>query len=176
MLIRKAQKSDLKAFSALAITTYARAFGHTFSASDLALHLAQNFSESSFAEALDKDVILLAEDGNSLVGYIQFGAVSIVVEAATLRDQELQRVYVLADFQRRGIGKSLIEAALAHPRLAEAENIYLDVWDQNFDAQKLYKLYGFEVIGKNPFIVDERILGYDLVMVRRSFRSTEQTM
>jgi ribosomal protein S18 acetylase RimI-like enzyme len=171
MRIRKAEKSDLKTLSTLAMTTYSDAFGHTFSAADLAPHLAKNFSESYFAQSLDEDIVLLAGDGNRLVGYIQFGAVSIVVETATHRDRELQRVYVLAEFQRQGIGRSLILAALAHPRLADADNIYLDVWEQNFGAQKLYKLYGFEVIGKNPFIVDERILGYDLVMVLRSFRS-----
>lgn len=167
-LIRKAQKSDLKALAALAIKTYSDAFGHTFSAPDLALHLAQNFSESDFAQALDENVILLAEEDTRLIGYVQFGAVSIAVEAATQRDRELQRVYVLADFQRRGIGRLLIEAAQAHPGLAEAENIYLDVWDKNFGAQRLYKSYGFEVIGKNPFVVDSQVLGYDLVMMRKN--------
>ena len=75
---------------------------------------------------------------------------------------------MLAAFQRRGVGRSLIDAALAHPWLAGAENIYLDVWDQNFSAQNLYQGYGFEVIGKNPFVVDSRILGYDLVMARKN--------
>jgi diamine N-acetyltransferase len=171
MLIRKAEKRDLKALSALAMTTYSDAFGHTFSATDLAFHLAKNFSERYFAQNIDEDTVLLAKEKNSLVGYVKFGAVSIAVEAATSRDQELQRLYVHADFQRQGIGRLLMNAALAHPRLAGAENIYLDVWDQNIVAQKLYGSYGFEVIGKNPFIIDSRVLGYDLVMVRRFSRS-----
>jgi ribosomal protein S18 acetylase RimI-like enzyme len=171
MWIRQAEKSDVKALSALAIATYSDAFGHTFSASDLALHLAQNFSEAYFARNLDEDIVLLAEEKGRLAGYVKFGAVSISVQSATSQDRELQRLYVQADFQRRGIGRSLMEAALTHPELAGAENIYLDVWDENTVAQKLYKSYGFEVIGKNPFIVDSRVLGYDLVMVRRPART-----
>lgn len=168
MIIEKAKKSDLKALAATAMATYSDAFGHTFRPVDLALYLAKNFSETYFAEHLNKDTILVAKEKGNTVGYVQFGAVRIMVEAATNRDQELQRLYVLPDFQRQGIGRSLINAALEHPRLAHAENIYLDVWDQNFSAQKLYKSYGFEIVGRNPFIIDSRVVGYDLVMIRKS--------
>jgi hypothetical protein len=59
-----------------------------------------------------------------------------------------------------------MERALEHPRLRKAENICLDVWDQNAKALGLYKSYGAEVIGKWDLMVDSPVVEDDLVMVR----------
>lgn len=40
-----------------------------------------------------------------------------------------------------------MEAALEHPRLKEAENVFLDVWEHNHGAQRFYRRYRFAVIG-----------------------------
>ena len=167
-LIRPAEQRDVTMLAALARETYSRAFGHSFSTQDLATQLETKFSESYFAQTLGRDTILLAEENGHLVGYGQFGTVSIAVAAATTQDGELQRLYVHPNSQRQGIGRALIEAALAHPRLAGAETIYLDVWDQNPGAQRLYESFGFKVVGKNPFVIDSRAVGYDLLMARRA--------
>ena len=168
MIVRRAERADIKVLSTLAMRTYTAAFGRTFKASDLADHLERNCSEAYFTRHFDDDVVLVAEDADCLVGYVKFGSVGIPIAQATHRDQELQRLYVDPGFQRKGIGRALMNAALAHPRLAGAESIYLDVWEQNAGARKLYESFGFEVIGRNAFVVGSQVVGHDLVMVRRS--------
>jgi ribosomal protein S18 acetylase RimI-like enzyme len=167
--IRMAERSDIDALSELAIRTYTAAFGHTFSAPDLASHLERNLAPSNFSRIVEEDVILLAEAKNRLIGYVQFGAAKNGSEAAASGDQELRRIYVHPDFQNQGIGTRLMEAALAHPRLRGAENIYLDVWEYNQGAQRFYQRYGFEVIGARIFDVESGAeTDLDLIMVRRS--------
>ena len=62
-----------------------------------------------------------------------------------------------------------MEAALAHPRLLQAENIYLDVWERNQGARRFYERYGFTVIGAHRLELASGAAGDpDLVMVRRS--------
>ena len=159
---------DVTALSALARRTYAEAFGHSFSPSDLAAHLERNLAESCFRHALTEDVFLLAETEGRLIGFVQFGPLRIAVPTPSPQDQELRRIYVEAGFQNQGIGRHLLEAALEHPRLKAAANIYLDVWAQNLGARRLYERYGFEVIGAHGLATASGTAGdQDLIMVRR---------
>ncbi len=138
---------------------------------DLAAHLRENLSEACFEKFLDEDVFLLAAIENRVVGYVQFGAVNMPVETASGADRELRRLYVHSDFQGRGVGTSLMKAALDHPQLTGAHNIYLDVWERNDGAQRFYRRYGFEAIGARDFAVASgAATDRDVIMVRRSSR------
>jgi ribosomal protein S18 acetylase RimI-like enzyme len=165
--IRRAEEADLPALAALARQTYAEAFGHSFSPSDLAAHLERNLAESCFHQAMAGDVFLLAEAAGRLIGFVQFGPLRIAVAAASPEDQELRRIYVLAEFQNQGIGRRLMDAALNHPRLRTAD-IYLDVWEQNHIARRLNESYGFTIIGAHSLVTASGVApDQDLIMVLR---------
>ena len=170
MLIRPAAPADSPALAALARRTYADAFGHSQSPSDLAAHLAGNLSDARVLAFLDEDTVLVAESDAGLVGYIQCGALRpdfFDVEIAP-GDCELRRVFVLAAHQGRGIGAQLIDAALALPAMRAAPHVYLDVWDENRGAQKLYERYGFVAIGNRAFAVASGAeTSFDVIMVRK---------
>jgi ribosomal protein S18 acetylase RimI-like enzyme len=171
LTIRRAQRTDIIRLSELAKSTYASAFGHSLNPTDLAAHLENNLSESCFEEFLDEDTILVAEREGRLIGFIQIGVVWSESDDDDFspEDAELRRVYVLAEFQGQGIGRKLIDAAFAEPRFAAARDIYLDVWEDNPRAQKLYESYGFRAIGKRPFEVKSGTkTGFDLIMIRRA--------
>ena len=106
-----------------------------------------------------------------MVGFIQIGVAWPETDDDDFspEDAELRRVYVLSDFQGQGIGRRLIDAAFKEPRFAAARDIYLDVWEDNPRACKLYESYGFRVIGKRPFKVESGgATGSDLIMIRRA--------
>jgi diamine N-acetyltransferase len=169
--IRKAQRADVKPLSELAKTTYANAFGHSLNPPDLAVHLENNLSESCFEEFLDEDTILVAEHGNRLIGFIQIGVAWPETDDDDFspEDAELRRIYVLSEFQDKGIGRQLIDAAFREHCFASARDIYLDVWEDNQRAQKLYESYGFRAIGKRAFQVESGAkTGFDLIMIRRA--------
>ena len=116
---------------------------------------------------MTEDVFLLAEAAGRLVGFVQFGPARIAVGSPSPGDQEMRRIYVLGEFQNRGIGKKLMDAALTHPWL-KAADIYLDVWEQNHGARRLYERYGFTVIGAHSLVTASGIAqDRDLIMVRR---------
>ena len=53
--------------------------------------------------------------------------------------------------QGRGVGKGLLEAALAHARgLSGLEQLYLVVGEHNTGARRLYESLGFEAFGIEP--------------------------
>jgi len=121
-------------------------------------------SEKYFHSVIDKDTILIAEDKHIIIGFIQFGAVTIPSIKTNDEDIELNKIYVRTDQHGKGIGKKLMESMLSHQRLENVERIYLDVYGENKKAIGLYEKYGFSIIGKTPFIADNKIIGYDLLM------------
>jgi len=110
LVIRKAQQSDIAALSEFAIKTYSAAFGHTFSDADLAAHLKRSLSPINFSRIIDDDVVLLAEVGDRIIGYVQFGAANSSSDDD--KDQELRRLYVHPEFQNQGIGSRLVREGL----------------------------------------------------------------
>lgn len=161
--IRQATKEDIPAIADLATKTFIEAWGHTFTPEKLKQRIEETRSINFYNRIFDKVIILLSQQDDQLIGYVQFGDLSFELDSATKADQELQRLYVLSKYQEKGIGKTLLEKALSNPRLKQARNIYLDVWKNNSRAKKLYETYGFEEVGT---------LGNEIIMIRFNKVST----
>jgi diamine N-acetyltransferase len=164
MTIRPAEEADIPALSTLARRTWADAFGSSLSPEQLAAELDETRSEEYFRAALVEHTILVAELDGDLVGYVQFGDVTIPEVDARPGDRGLHRVYVANELQGRGIGRALMDAALSHPRLADAEQIYLAVWDANEPALRLYANLGFRAVGTTRLTLGGEAVE-DLVLV-----------
>ena len=150
--IRRIADCEAEKLSRLAIAVYTAAFGHSFAAEDLAAHLEARLSVPALRLALQKDVFLGAEAEGALTGFIQFGAQNGAASAPPESAREIRRLYVLPERQRQGIGGKLMEAALSHPELKLAKTVVLDVWERNEGAQRLYRKFGFKVVGARTFI------------------------
>ena len=163
MKIRQAELSDAAALSTLAMETYAEAFGHSFSASDLQAHLTDTLTIDHFRTYCDRDGLLVAEWDGAIVGYVHFAT----VRGETDCDAELLRLYVRSDSRNRGIGRALMAAALDHPLLSGTDRVILDVWEHNPAAMRFYRRFGFEVVGERAFAVRSGAeTSLDLIMAR----------
>jgi len=107
-------------------------------------------------DGLDRGNGELAEEEGVLAGYVEFG------------EDDVSRLYVDTERQGHGLGRMLMEAALRHPRLADAGRVSLQVWEENERAVRLYESLGFAVTGTKAFTVGSETVE-DLVMelVRR---------
>lgn len=103
------------------------------------------FSRSLFESELNQPAatLLVARDGESLVGYIDFWKV--------VDEIHLINIAVHPDYQRKGIATQLFQAMLrVSPSPLEGEGgrkIYLEVRVSNEGAKKFYEKMGFQVIG-----------------------------
>ena len=164
MHIRPAEEQDLDAVAALAVETFVEAFGATLQATDLEAHLAGPLGRSEMARAMREDAFLLAEVEGHLAGFAQFGA----AHGRAGGDQALRRLYVRAGLQDRGIGGALLRAALASPAMRRARRIWLDVWEHNHGARRLYERHGFEVVDRFRLnLASGPADSLELVMLRR---------
>jgi ribosomal-protein-alanine N-acetyltransferase len=61
---------------------------------------------------------------------------------------ELENIAVLPEFRRRGVGRELLSALLAHARSRLAERIFLEVRASNRPAIVFYRGSGFGLLGQ----------------------------
>ena len=144
--IRAVRENDVPGLAALATRTWLDAFGATVSAENAAAEAGEGRSEERFRAVLAERTILVAEENGTLVGYVEFD------------DTELCRLYVETELQGRGIGRALLDAALAHPRLGTAERVVLQVWDENTRAVRLYESVGFRRVGTTEFTIGDEVV------------------
>ncbi len=151
--IRRAELSDLKLLSALAITTFYEAYYTQDDSGDLGEYVVEAFSLARLESELTdpKSTFFIAEIDKKAIGYAKLRKDS---PAECLRDQnviELQRIYVLAQAKGNGTGRKLIAKCLEEAGSEGFEAIWLGVWSQNILAQQFYEKLGFERIGELKF-------------------------
>mgnify|MGYP000950988430 FL=1 len=80
---------------------------------------------------------------------------------------EIQRLYVLQEFQGQGIGRALFEYALQLAQESGAGWVWLGVWEKNFKAQKFYAKYGFEKFSQHAFRVSQDKVDVDWLLKKK---------
>ena len=172
-MIRLARLDDAPALSRLAEQTFIETFVHGaqeggfglgYPKDDLAAFLRQSYASERVAEWIADPLalVLIAEQGGQAVAYAHAGDNTLPYAAARPGDGELKRIYVRKSAQGAGLGRDLLERALAW---LGRRSLYIGVWGGNLKAQRLYGHYGFSVVGSYQFAVGE-ILDDEVIMGR----------
>lgn len=153
--VRRANASDADQLASLGARTFVQAFGADNTADDVAAHLAATFSpDKQAAEIADPATIMLvAEAGEVLVGYVLLRWGAPPPSVAGSRPIELARIYVLGEWQSQRVGGALMKLCLAEARAGGADAIWLSVWQPNTRAQAFYVRWGFEIVGSKTFVL-----------------------
>jgi [ribosomal protein S18]-alanine N-acetyltransferase len=88
----------------------------------------------------DADQVFLVAAGSHLSGYVLARRVG--------EEAEILNLGVAPDQRRRGVGRGLVEAALAVLGAAGAREVFLEVRQSNVAALGLYDACGFRVVGR----------------------------
>lgn len=168
MIIRPVQREDIPELSMLARKTYSETFGHTMTQRELEVELEATRSEKYFNSVIESVEILVAIIEDRLAGYIQICDVRYDPKSIeyTENDQAIHAIYVHSDFQGKGVGRALMDAAFQSQRTKSADNVYIDVFEENTRAVNFYHNYGFKNVGTIDVIIDGVKVGYDLVLMK----------
>ncbi|MBR6794648.1 MAG: ribosomal protein S18-alanine N-acetyltransferase [Clostridia bacterium] len=95
------------------------------------------YTEKSVRDMLSSTIrpSFVVRDGGELLGYL--------LGQMIVPEGELLRIAVRPSARRRGVGRALIEAFLAHLQANGCTVCFLDVREHNAPAQALYSSYGF---------------------------------
>ena len=155
---RDATPADGDALDAMAQAIWIETFAHGVSAEDAATYLAEAYGPNGKLLAdLSSGAArfhLALVDGR-VVGYAK-------VNPPWLPDAEpsalqLSQIYVSSDQHGAGVGRALLDWAIATARAEGATALLLTVWEENRRAAAFYRKNGFEHVGDYAFAVGTQI-------------------
>lgn len=165
--IRKAELKDSKKLSILYKQVYIKTYGVEGVSDEFANFITSQFSISRIESTIasSPNSIIVAEYKNNLVGILEIEfdkecPIDKIVSA------ELNKLYILEWFSRKGIGEKLLLEAEKIIRDKQSTKFWLWVLDSNTRAINFYKKHGFEQIGTAPFIMETNTYN-NIVMLKK---------
>lgn len=152
---RECNMEDLNALIEISRVTFVDAFEKANNPEDFKNYLAKAFSiEKIKSELLDRNThFYFTYLNDSLVGYFKLNEAQAQTESFEDNTLELERIYVLRNFQGKQIGKAMLYKTIAIARLKKASFLWLGVWEKNKEAIKFYERYGFKKFKTHPYLI-----------------------
>ena len=175
-MLRRATPEDAEALSTLASTCYIQTFGQLYSSEDLDRFIHEAYSPEVlraeladpqrptwlfFLEESEADAAVpgsadtrTASEGK-LIGYVTVCPAHLPHPDVKPTDGEVQRLYLLREYQGGGRGSRMLEHALNWLEADGPRTLWIGVWSENYGAQRLYGRYGFTKVGEYSFMVGD---------------------
>jgi ribosomal protein S18 acetylase RimI-like enzyme len=141
--------------AALSKKTFKEAFESKNNPDDFKAYLNAAFSEDTLIKELqdyNSSFFLVYRDSN-LAGYFklnQNGSQSDIRDNSAL---EIERIYVLEEFQGQGIGAWMLEQVISMATEKNKDYVWLGVWERNTKAIAFYERLGFHKFGSHPYYI-----------------------
>jgi diamine N-acetyltransferase len=92
-----------------------------------------------------------ATSDQKIVGYLKINSGDAQTESILNNSLEIERIYVLKEFQRLKIGQILFDKAIDIAKKKEKDLVWLGVWEHNTRAIQFYKKNGLVQFGSHIF-------------------------
>jgi ribosomal protein S18 acetylase RimI-like enzyme len=137
--------------------TFSETYASGNTEDDMTKYLSEEFSLDKLeAELNDKDsAFYFALLDSRPVGYLKINLGQSQTEMQGGNSMEIQRIYVLNEFQGKKVGKSLYKKALEIAQQKRLDFIWLGVWEENPKAIQFYEKIGFKAFDKHHFVVGD---------------------
>ena len=146
---------DIPLLAKIGKETFVIAFEHMNDPEDFKNYIDQAFSETQLQKEVQTEgsefYFIYRED--ELVAYIKLNSGAAQTETLGDKALELERIYVLSDFQNQGLGKIIMQEVIQRSKKGDFEFMWLGVWQKNESAIRFYKKLGFEIFGTHPYYI-----------------------
>ncbi|MBS5911825.1 MAG: GNAT family N-acetyltransferase [Paenibacillus macerans] len=163
--IKKCRREDLQTLQEISIETFNDTFKDQNSPENLQAYLEKAFN----ADQLEKELSNSFSEfyfiwfNEEPAGYLKVNMNDAQSEDMGDESLEIERIYIRNKFQRKGLGKYLINKALEIAISQAKKTVWLGVWEKNENAIDFYKKMGFVQTGAHSFYMgDEEQV--DLIM------------
>ncbi len=153
MKITRITTNEIDQLQKIGRQTFYETFSTGNTQENMQKYLDERFSiEKLTAELNDKNAIFyFAQLENKIVGYLKINFGDSQTELKDDKSLEIERIYVLKEFQGKKIGQILYDKAIEIAKQKDADYIWLGVWEENPRAIKFYKKNGFIEFDKHIF-------------------------
>lgn len=143
--IHKLSLADISQIQSIGRDTFIETFTEHNTTEDMQTYLDTSFDTGKLTKQLnDPDCgFYVAVLDTKVIGYLKVNSGKSQTELKDENSIEIERIYVLKAFHGKKVGQLLYEKALHLARLAQAEYVWLGVWEKNQRAIQFYKKNGF---------------------------------
>jgi ribosomal protein S18 acetylase RimI-like enzyme len=155
--IKRAALEDLALLQAICRKTFFETFASGNTEANMARYAEKNFSIGKMTGELNQagSEFYFAVLGNRVIGYLKLNVGQAQTDIKEDTALEIERIYVLAEYHGKGVGKLLLDKALAVAKRERSDYVWLGVWERNPRAIQFYKKNGFVEFGKHVFRLGE---------------------
>jgi len=105
-------------------------------------------------ELLDENTsFYLVYNNNVRVGYFKLNEKEAQTELFGNSSLEIERIYVLDEFQGQQIGKQILFKIIELAKHKSMTSIWLGVWENNTSAIRFYERNGFVIFNTHPYYI-----------------------
>lgn len=157
LTLRRAVPADAAALALVGSATFLESYAHLLPIGDILPHVAHQHAAGVYERWLqDPDSacwVAEHEPGAAPVGYLVATTPDLPLADLDEHDWEIRRIYLLHRFHGFGLGRGMMDAALAEARRRGKRRVLLGVYSRNEGALQFYARLGFSQVGTRTFRV-----------------------
>jgi diamine N-acetyltransferase len=165
--ISRAQPSDLRELRAMSIKTFRDSFAAVNTQENMDLYMDAAFKEARIREELSTSSahFYFCKFDAKPIGYMKLNFSPSQTDINDPFSLEIERIYILKEFQNLKAGEFLINSAIDIARSRQLKYIWLGVWEHNVRAINFYNKHGFKQASTHSFMLgtDHQV---DIIMKR----------
>ena len=168
--LQKCSLSELDDLVQISKKTFIDAFEKDNAPDDFKSYIGFAFGrEKLLSELKDSNSsFYFAHQDEVLAGYFKLNRNDAQTDLKQKESIELERIYVLEQFQGMKIGEWMLAQAISLARTEQKQFLWLGVWEKNTRAVKFYEKHGFIKFGKHPYYIGadkqmDWLMRYDLI-------------
>lgn len=152
-------KEQIDELQEISVSTFKQSFSAQNTKTDMDIYLSEHLNKEKLFEQLTnpESEFYFVKNESQTVGYFKVNTGQAQNEKRPSPSLEIERIYVMATYQGKGIGKKILEQTIDIAKSKNLKNIWLGVWEKNLKAISFYQKFGFKQFGSHPFM-----LGTDL--------------
>jgi ribosomal protein S18 acetylase RimI-like enzyme len=161
--IKRCEKDNLNVLIEISKETFISTFEDSNTEENLKEYIESAFNTNKMYEELlnENSVFYILYDDKIPVGYLKLNEGEGQSDIKDYNSLEIERIYVVKEFQGMGIGKILLDKAIEFALDRKKDYIWLGVWEKNEKALAFYKKNNFIKISQHSFFMgDDEQLDY----------------
>lgn len=169
--IIQANTTHAAAIASIGKKAFRTAFEKLFnSKEELLEYLEYSYEPVKLVRSIKKEnnVFFIALADQQAVGFIKVKRHSLNDHIESVSQMELQKIYLLPEYQGQGIGQQLINAVFKLAEQLAPEFIWLDTHISNEKAIHVYERNGFEKTGRHHFTIGTQTFEYHVMALNVS--------
>lgn len=151
--IKRVTINDLDQLQEIGKQTFYEKFSSANTEENMKKYLDECFSVEKLTDEInDKDSeFYFSMLDHNVIGYLKINFGQSQTELKDEKALEIERIYVLKEFQGKHVGQLLFDKAIQISKQKKVDYVWLGVWEENPRAINFYKKNGFIGFGKHVF-------------------------